>query len=145
MKRRVLKNKRNLVHCLFCYYCGRILVHVGIVVADVFSTEYGFLCFYCKSIAKQQIIYRYKVETFYDWLNRYKNGGLDNLTPGTRSDAGVSKKITEKVVDIIKQIISDFPYLSISGIYRMLIFTNFRCMPRSLLRGVSLCKRTENL
>lgn len=64
---------------------------------------------------------KYNAGTLKNWLLRYKNGGLDNLTPSTRSDAGISKKITQKVADIIKQIITDFPYISISGIYRMLI------------------------
>lgn len=64
---------------------------------------------------------KYKTATFNDWLMRFKNGGLDNLLPVTRSDAGISKRITEETGKIIKQTISDFPYLSISGIYRMLL------------------------
>lgn len=66
-------------------------------------------------------IKKYKPATFKNWLNKYRNGGLGNLMPQTRADAGISKKIKDTVVGIIKQIIEDFPYLSISGIYRMLI------------------------
>lgn len=81
--------------------------------------------FKCLEVKEFEVPYygtkKYNAGTLKNWLLRYKNGGLDNLTPSTRIDAGISKKITEKVADIIKQIITDFPYISISGIYRMLI------------------------
>src|SRR4030042_5982758 len=65
-------------------------------------------------------IKRYSEETFKRWLLRYKNGGLDNLMPALRSDAGKTRRIDEKTHEIIKQIIEEFPYLSVSGIYRMM-------------------------
>lgn len=86
---------------------------------------------YFKSLENKELdvpyygIKKYTAATFKDWLFKYKNGGLDNLYPSIRSDAGKSKKITDKVVETIKQIISDFPYLSISGIYRMLIHEGY--------------------
>lgn len=64
---------------------------------------------------------RYKAATFKNWYNLYKRGGLDLLTPSGRADSGISKRITENGAGIIAQIIADCPYLSISGIYRMLL------------------------
>ncbi len=68
---------------------------------------------------------KYRALTFNSWLLRYKNGGLANLAPTVRSDSGKSKKITAQVNEIVKQLINDFPYLSISGIYRMLIHDRY--------------------
>lgn len=64
---------------------------------------------------------KYRVNTFKDWLKDYQNGGLTNLMPATRSDTGVSKKITQRIIDLVKKMIADFPYLSVAGIYRMLV------------------------
>ncbi len=81
---------------------------------------------YFRSLEKKEFevphygIKKYKSQTLKNWLNRYQNGGLDNLAPLVRKDAGLSKKIIGKVTEIIKKIIKDFPYLSASGIYRML-------------------------
>lgn len=82
---------------------------------------------YFKKLAEQEHnmphigIKKYSPETLKRWLLRYKNGGLDNLAPSIRSDAGRAKRISEKTDEVIKHLIKEFPYLSISGIYRMLV------------------------
>lgn len=64
---------------------------------------------------------RYGIYTFKEWLLNYRKGGLDALKPALRRDKGVSRKIPEKVMAIVRQIIKDFPSFSASGIYRLLI------------------------
>ncbi len=64
---------------------------------------------------------KYCVSTFKEWYRKYKNGGLDALHQTVRSDKGISKKIDEKIHSEIKTRIDKFPYLSASGIHRMLI------------------------
>lgn len=63
----------------------------------------------------------YSISSFKEWFYRYKNGGLDALYPSIRSDKGHSKKISNEMHEEIKKRIEDYPYLSVSGIYRMLI------------------------
>ncbi|MGA2089903.1 MAG: hypothetical protein ABSH12_00380 [Endomicrobiales bacterium] len=65
-------------------------------------------------------IKRYKTNTFRNWLVHYKNGGLDNLKPVERSDKGVVRRITEAAAASIKGVIAEFPFLSASGVYRVL-------------------------
>ncbi len=82
---------------------------------------------YLKSIAGREFDIphygkkKYKIDTFKDWLFRYRNGGLDSLRPAERSDKGVPKKMTEKIINLIKEKLKFFPDLSASGIYRLLI------------------------
>lgn len=64
---------------------------------------------------------KYKTSTIRNWLIQYKNGGLDSLKPVIRKDKGIHRKITDKIAQDIKQVIEEFPFLSSSGIYRMLI------------------------
>lgn len=64
---------------------------------------------------------KYKISTIRNWLTQYKNGGLDSLKPVIRKDKGIQRKITDKIAQDIKQVIEEFPFLSVSGIYRVLI------------------------
>lgn len=63
----------------------------------------------------------YSIASFKEWFQKYKNGGFDALYPSKRSDKGVSKKITSQLHSEIQSNIESYPYLSVSGIYRMLI------------------------
>ena len=63
----------------------------------------------------------YSISSFKEWFYRYKNGGLDALYPSIRVDKGHSKKINTEIHEEIVKRIKDYPYLSASGIYRMLI------------------------
>jgi len=64
---------------------------------------------------------RYKKGTFEDWLSQYRKGGLDGLKPVVRRDKGICRRISQTLIPIIRQIIRDFPSLSVSGVYRHLI------------------------
>jgi putative transposase len=62
----------------------------------------------------------FKRGTFQKWLWDYRRGGLEKLKPLLRSDRGVCKKITDPVAAAIREAIGTFPYLSCSGIHRLL-------------------------
>lgn len=64
---------------------------------------------------------RYKIGTFKHWLLQYQNGGLENLAPSIRSDSGITRRISDKIIQLVKEIITSYPFLSVSGIYRMLL------------------------
>lgn len=64
---------------------------------------------------------KYKRKTLSNWLLEYKNGGLDNLRPVIRSDKGISRRMSETTIAAIKLVIEKYPFLSCSGIYRILI------------------------
>lgn len=64
---------------------------------------------------------RYLAGTFKHWMLKYRNGGLDNLKPSIRCDKGILRKISDSVVMAIKTAIERYPFLSSSGIYRLLI------------------------
>lgn len=63
----------------------------------------------------------YKSATFKSWLGSYRNGGFDALRPKPRDDRGRSRKIDEQIGSAIKQKVDDYPFLSSSCIYRLLI------------------------
>lgn len=98
------------------------------LVAPVIHDENKVKLKYFKEVSAKQytvpgsgIKKSYSISTLKNWLNLYKNGGVDALYPSTRSDAGSSKKISEDLYLKLVKIIEDYPYLSASGIYRMLI------------------------
>lgn len=64
---------------------------------------------------------RFKATTFKKWLHIYRNGGFETLKPNTRADKGASRRIAQPLADIIKEKFKQFPYLSVSAIYRLLI------------------------
>lgn len=67
---------------------------------------------------------KYKRKTLANWLLEYKNGGLDNLRPVIRSDKGISRRISEATIAALKVVMEKYPFLSCSGIYRMLLKDN---------------------
>ena len=64
---------------------------------------------------------RYKPAAFKKWLRNYRIGGFDALLPKKRIDKGRSRKIDENLGRIITEKSRSFPFLSSSGIYRILI------------------------
>lgn len=64
---------------------------------------------------------RYKPATFKSWLRDYKTGGFDALKPKPRVDKGSSRKVDEVLGEIIKDKTQEHPFLSASGIYKLLI------------------------
>lgn len=63
----------------------------------------------------------YSVSTLKDWLRKYRKGGLDALYPSIRKDAGVSKKIDAEVAESIAKLFRDYPDISASAMYRLLV------------------------
>jgi transposase InsO family protein len=76
------------------------------------------------SVPGVEVKKNYSISSFKEWFHRYKNGGLDALYPSIRSDKGHSKKISDIIHTEITKRIEDYPYLSASGIYRMLVKEN---------------------
>jgi transposase InsO family protein len=64
---------------------------------------------------------KYGKGTFEDWLFCYRKAGVDGLKPAVRCDKGITRKVPEKIVEITNRIIQQYPSLSASGIYRLLI------------------------
>jgi transposase InsO family protein len=64
---------------------------------------------------------KFKAKTFKSWLRVYRNGGFEALMPKTRSDKGVSRKINDTLGKVIKEKLTNFPSLSASAHYRMLV------------------------
>jgi transposase InsO family protein len=64
---------------------------------------------------------RFKPGTFKDWLRRYRKFGIDGLIPKERYDKGISRKIDANLAEEIKEAVICFPYLSGSGLHRLLV------------------------
>jgi transposase InsO family protein len=77
---------------------------------------------------------KFKAETFKSWLRVYRNGGFEALMPKTRSDKGGSRKINDTLGEVIKEKLTNFPSLSASAIYRILI-SEGEIMPGSINEG----------
>jgi transposase InsO family protein len=77
---------------------------------------------------------RYKAATFKSWLRIYRNGGFEALKRDIRTDKGISRKIDQPLADGIKEKLRDFPFLSVSAIYRLLI-SEGQIMPGSVHEG----------
>lgn len=63
--------------------------------------------------------------TFKTWLAAYRARGIDGLRPKPRNDRGRTRKIDSYLTEIIKEMKHAYPFLSSSGIYRMLISEGF--------------------
>lgn len=63
----------------------------------------------------------YSISTLKDWLRRYRLGGIDALYPAIRKDKGQSKKIDAEIANRITAIFGDYPRISASALYRLLV------------------------
>jgi putative transposase len=63
----------------------------------------------------------FRWSTFKNWLNAYRKSGIEGLKPRVRSDHKRSRRIDFSLTDIIKELRTQYPFLSCSGVYRMLI------------------------
>ncbi|MEI6064814.1 MAG: DDE-type integrase/transposase/recombinase [Pseudanabaena sp. ELA748] len=63
----------------------------------------------------------YSVSTLKGWLRQYRFSGIDALYPAVRKDAGISKKIDAGVAEAITRIFTEYPEISASALYRMLV------------------------
>jgi len=62
----------------------------------------------------------FKPAAFKNWLNAYRKKGIEGLYPQGRSDKNQPRKINDSMAELIIQNKKDYPYLSASGIYRLL-------------------------
>ena len=63
---------------------------------------------------------RYSISTMKSWLSRYRQYGFNGLKPETRTDAGISRVISESTQATIKSLIQEYPAISSAGFYRVL-------------------------
>jgi transposase InsO family protein len=63
-------------------------------------------------------------KTFKHWLYLYRHFGFDGLKPKTRKDASISRKIDHSLAQIISQKFQEYPSISISSLFRLLLDQN---------------------
>jgi transposase len=63
----------------------------------------------------------YSISTLKDWLRKYRRAGIDALYPSIRKDAGMSKKIDAEMAKTIASIFTEYPDISASALYRLLV------------------------
>ncbi len=63
-------------------------------------------------------------KTFKHWLHLYRRFGFDGLKPKTRKDASISRKIDDSFAQIISQKFEEFPSISVSSLFRLLLDQN---------------------
>lgn len=78
---------------------------------------------------------QYNWKTFKSWLRSFRVAGFDGLKPNTRNDKGVSRRVDEHLAHIITQKFDEFPFLNVSGLYRML------CHEGAIVNGIP-CENT---
>ncbi len=64
---------------------------------------------------------KYKWRTFQSWLRTYRIQGFEGLMSKIRHDKGSVRKIDDGLMEIIKQKLEEFPQVTISLLYRILI------------------------
>lgn len=64
---------------------------------------------------------KFKVGTFKSWLRKYRENGIEGITPKIRKDKGVLRKIDEELKLKIDNVIKEFSTLTCSAIYRHLV------------------------
>ncbi len=64
---------------------------------------------------------RYQPPTFKNWLQKYRQDGLDGLFPKTRSDAGTSRVISSLLSDYIGLLLLELPFLSTTRLREILV------------------------
>ncbi len=63
----------------------------------------------------------FKATTIKHWFLAYQKDGLTGITPGTRMDAGHSRKLTESVIEKIREYRIKMPYITARKIYDLLV------------------------
>ena len=82
---------------------------------------------YCRRVAQTPMrlpdgrIVKYKPKTIGKWVSLYRNGGIDALTPKTRSDLGKTRVLTEEAIDEIYRIKQKYPRLNATQIHARLV------------------------
>lgn len=97
------------------------------IIAPVLHESIRSQASYFRDMAEKQFdvpgigLKKYKVSAFKTWLFKYKKGGIDLLKPKQRIDKCKSRKITPEIGNMISAKVSDYPNLSCSSIYRILV------------------------
>ena len=82
---------------------------------------------YCRRVSKIPMrlpdgrTVKYKPKTIGKWVSLYRKGGIDALTPKTRSDLGKTRVLTEEAVDEIYRIKQKYPRLNATQIHARLV------------------------
>jgi transposase InsO family protein len=106
---------------------ARALFRYGLIAPVIHEQGRGQMKYFREVAAKQypvpgkQGAISYSVSTTKEWLRKYRKGGIDALYPAIRKDAGVSKKIDAGIAENIVKIFKDYPDISASAMYRMLV------------------------
>lgn len=65
--------------------------------------------------------FRYNPKTLEKWTQLYKNGGMDALMPGERSDKGTTRVLNDTAIEEIYRLKEKYPKLNATQIYHLLI------------------------
>lgn len=68
---------------------------------------------------------RYNPKTLEKWEEYYKKGGMDALMPKTRSDKGMTRKLTDATAEEIFRLKAKYPKLNATQIYNRLVENGF--------------------
>lgn len=68
---------------------------------------------------------KYNYNTFERWESKYRQKGMDGLIPKTRSDAGVSRSLSDVAIAQIYQLKQTFPRINATLIYSKLVADGF--------------------
>lgn len=64
---------------------------------------------------------KYSYKTLEKWKSMYNIGGLDALIPNERSDKGTSRALSGEAIEMIYQLIKDFPHINATQIHAYLV------------------------
>jgi transposase InsO family protein len=65
--------------------------------------------------------FHYNPKTLEKWVQQYKNGGMDALIPGDRSDKGTTRVLNDTAIEEIYRLKEKYPKLNATQIYHFLI------------------------
>lgn len=86
---------------------------------------------YCRRVTEKPIqrpdgtSFHYTYKTLEKWIQRYKKGGMDALTPKLRTDKGISRKLDDASIAEIHRLKETYPKLNATQVHRMLITGGF--------------------
>lgn len=91
----------------------------------------------------------FKVSTLKKWLHLYRHGGFDAMLPHTRKDQGSFRRIDEQLATVIREKLEQFPWLSATGIHRILqkegYFINQSLAESTLRHWLAQHRKSEQL
>jgi transposase InsO family protein len=82
---------------------------------------------YCRRVTEKPIarpdgtMFKYKPATLERWVRLYKVGGMEKLMPRTRSDKGVTRKLSDEAISEIYNLKDKFPRLDAVQIHTRLV------------------------